>query len=337
MKYNTARVMEHWSEVDCSELERTFHKFPPIRDRSCELVFGESNAGEPDWAEKWTVEKYLRHSIPFDKCLSVGCGFGSVERSLAKLDVAREIVGTDIAPGAIEEAKRRAEAEHLSNIRYYVADLNREQLPSDEYDVIWANGSLHHMADVDGVVSRLYSALRDGGYLVANEYVGPQYQQIESRQQELVNAAKHLLPRDLRGKVLYPRPNGQSILARAIRSARRRLRERRHNEVYGVLWERQPVEDFLAKDPSECVGSHLVIPALKKHFEHVDVRYFNGSLLFYALDATFYENYDPRNPRHVNALKMLFYVEDALAEAGEIAQDNAHIICRKGREVLSRV
>ena len=192
------------------------------------------------------------------------------------------------------------------------------------------------MADVHGVVSKLYAALREGGYLVANEYVGPKYQQIGARQQELVNAAKHLLPPELRGKVLYPRPNGQSTLSRAIRSARRRLREHRRNQVYEVLWERQPVEDFLAKDPSECVGSHLVVPALRQYFEHVDVRYFNGSILFYALDATFYENFNPRNAMHVTALQMLFDVEDALGATGEIAQDNAHIICRKGREGLSR-
>ncbi len=96
------------------------------------------------------------------------------------------------------------------------------------------------------------------------------------------------------------------------------------------------MEDFLAKDPSECVGSHLVIPALRKHFDHVDVRYFNGSILLHALDATFYENFDPRDPKHVTALQMLFDIEDTLAATGEIAQDNAHIICRKGRAGLSR-
>ena len=336
MKYDVARVMQHWSDVDCSSLEWAFHKFPPIRARSCQLVFGEPDP-DPEWAQKWTVERYFKDSIPFGKCLSVCCGFGSVERALAGLSVAREFVGIDIAPGAIEEAARRAKDANLNNITYRVADLNSVHLPRDEYDLIWANGALHHIEQSDKVISKLYASLRDGGYLVANEYVGPKYQQIGERQQELVNAAKHLLPADLRGKVIWPWPHGSSVLSKGIRFIRRRIGQRWRNPVYEHLWERQPVEDFLSSDPSECVGSHLVIPTLMKHFDHVDVRYFNGSLAFYALDDTFYEHFDRRNPRHTAALQMLFDLEDALVSSGELSQDNAHIVCRKGSIGLPRV
>jgi SAM-dependent methyltransferase len=329
MKYNSDLVKNHWSTVDCSASEKNFYCFPAIRTRSCQLIFNETDATERAWCEYWTVEKYLKDSMPFEKCLSICCGFGEVERILSKLQVAKKIIGTDIAPGAVEEAKRRATADKLGNIEYFVADLNQKQVPLDEYDLIWANGALHHIADLDGVISRLHAAMRDGGYLVSNEYVGPRYQQIGTRQQELVNAVKHLLPPELRAKALCEKPEGNSIMAKTMRYARRKLERKRSGQIYEILWESQPVAHFLATDPSECVNSDQIIPTLKKYFDEVEVKFYNGSILFYALDSKFYDNFDARNTNHRAILQMLFHIEDTLAATGEINQDNAHIICRK--------
>ncbi len=329
MIYNTELVKNHWSTVDCSASEKNFYCFPPIRTRSCQFIFNENDATDRSWCEYWTIEKYLKDSMPLEKCLSICCGFGAVERTLAKLKVARRIVGTDIAPGAIEEARRRAAANNFDNIEYYVADLNNEQLQSSEYDLIWANGALHHIADLNGVISKLYTALKNGGHLVSNEYVGPRYQQIGTRQQELVNAVKYLLPPELRGKSTCERPYGNSFKAKAMRYARRKLAWRRAEQIYETLWERPTIEYFMATDPSECVNSDNIIPTLKKYFDEVEVRYFNGSILCYALDSVFYENFDSQNKRHTAILQMLFDIEDNLAATGDINQDNAHIICRK--------
>ena len=329
MTYDTSLVKDHWSTVDCSDSDKNFYCFPPIRTRSCQLIFNESDATSRDWCEYWTVEKYLKNSIPLEKCLSICCGFGEVERTLAKLNVAKKFVGTDIAPGAIEEAKKRAQANNLDNIEYYVADLNNEVLPSNEYDLIWANGALHHIADLDGVIPKLYGALRSGGYLVSNEYVDPKYQQIGTRQQELINAVKHLLPPELRGRTTIENPYGNSLKARALRYAKRKLKWKKTGDIYEILYKCPPVEYFMATDPSECVNSDNIMPTLEKYFNEVDVRYYNGSIISHALDSTFYNNYDARNPKHSAILKMLFNIEDILTAAGEVNQDNAHIICQK--------
>ncbi len=321
------KVKDHWSTVDCSASEKNFYCFPVIRTRSCQLIFNESDATRRDWCEYWTAEKYLKSNMPFDKCLSICCGFGEVERTLAKLHVARTIVGTDIAPGAIEEARRRAKAEGLENIKYYVSDLNNERLAPNEYDLIYANGALHHIANLERVVPELHSALHAGGYLVSNEYVGPKYQQIGVRQQEIVNAAKHLLPPELRGKAFIRKPYGNSLVARAIRYGRRNCTGT--SQIYEILYEKPPLAHFLSTDPSECVSSDRIIPTLKHYFDEVEVKYFNGSILQYALDNRFYDNFTPSNAKHRGALQMLFELEDAFAATGELNQDNAHIICRK--------
>lgn len=296
------------------------------------MIFNEPDASELSWCEHYTVQNCLKDSLPFKKCLSICCGFGQVERTLARYQVAEKIVGTDIASGAIEEAKKRAEAEKLDNIDYYVADLNTEELPFQEYDLIWANGALHHIADLERVIPKLHQSMKVDGVLVSNEYVGPKYQQIGTRQQELVNAVKHLLPPELRGKDICRWPYGDSLAKKALRYASRIPERMRPDGIYDVLWRRRSEAFFLASDPSECVGSDRIIPTLKKYFDQVEIRYFNGSLLFYALDQNFFDNFDSANSKHVATLQMLFDLEDALVAAGEIGHDHAHIICRKTRE-----
>lgn len=330
MAYNTELVKQYWSEKDCSESEKNFYLFPAIRKRSCKLIFNEDDASNRIWCEYYTVEKYLKSRLPFEKCLSICCGFGKTERTLAKLQAAKKFVGTDIAPGALEEAKKRAQAEGVENVEYFPADLNTYQLPDEEYDLVWANGALHHITELDLVVSKLHKTMRIGGYLISNEYVGPKYQQISPRQQELVNAVKHLLPPELRGKALSRTPYGGSIFAKGIRYLKRLLEGNPRGGIYDALWEMPPVEFYLKTDPSECVGSHLIIPTLKKYFD-VEVRYYNGSILSYALDKNFFQNFDESNRKHVEILEMLFRIEDSLVSSGEINHDHAHIICHKVR------
>lgn len=89
------------------------------------------------------------------------------------------------------------------------------------------------------------------------------------------------------------------------------------------------IEEFLKQDPSESVNASNIIPTLAKHFNNMEVKYFDGSVLYYALDEHFYNNFDSNNPKHRTILEMLFKIEDDLIASGEIGRHNAHIICKK--------
>lgn len=331
--YDKKLVEDFWSKVDCSSSDKNFYCFPPIRARSCKLIFGEGDAGRRDWCEYWTVEKYLKDKIPFEKCLSICCGFGEIERILSRLNVAHKIVGTDIAPGAIQKARENAIAEQLTNIEYYVADLNEERLPEKQYDIIWANGALHHIKELDFVIQNLKNALKDGGYLISNEYVGPNYQQLGERQQEIINAVKHLLPIELclknTNQVQHVAEN--SIFSKIMRYLRGKDDElqKENDKIYGEIWQMPSIDYFLSYDPSECVNSNNIIPILRNHFDIVDIKYFDGSIVMYALDSQFYNNYDFNNSNHKKLLELLFNIEHTFIEIGELPRDNAHIICKK--------
>lgn len=337
--YSKNLVEDCWSKNDCSATDKHFYRFPAIRSRSCKLIFNESDATRTDWVEFWTIEKYLKNSIPFEKCLSICCGFGETERNLSKLKAANKIIGMDIATNAIDQARKRAKAERLDNIEYCISDLNTVDLPEQEYDLIWANGALHHIKELDNVLHKLTRALKSGGYLIANEYIGPKYQQLGKRQIEIINAAKHLLPPELRENpqfnqqgILEKPAFGNSFLIKALYWVIRHVQRNDQSYVpnpYAQIYQLTPIQYFLETDPSECISSDKILSLLKKHYNLVDVRNYNGSILCYALDTAFYNNYDINNSQHQKILELLFHIEDALIANGELQSDNAHIICRK--------
>lgn len=301
-----------------------------MRSRSCKLIFGENDLKRKDWCEYWTIEKYLKNRIPFEKALSICCGFGHVERSLSKLNVANKIIGTDTAPGAIEEAKKLAKEGHIDNIDYYVSDLNIETIGNNEYDLIWANGALHHIKELKFAILNIYNALKPGGYLIANEYVGPNYQQIGKRQEEIIKAIILLLPKELKRQYKYQMDYTDRSLENIIKTVIKKMLNKVHAVIDNKpLWSKPTVNYFLKTDPSECVNSENIIPILNETFNDVIVKYFHGSILCYALGREFYNHYDFENVNHKILLELLFKMEDVFIEMGELTPDNAHIICNK--------
>jgi SAM-dependent methyltransferase len=95
---------------------------------------------------------------PHSRVLSLGCGIGDTELLLAPL--VREVVGVDLSPAAVRQA--RADAAHLG-----IANARFEQGASVEgrFDVVIAIFFLHHLPDDDleALPTHLQKALVPGG------------------------------------------------------------------------------------------------------------------------------------------------------------------------------
>jgi len=320
-----------------SDLSRSFFGFPPLLRYTQELI-----GGDPDRdCYQWTVDTYLSERLPVPRALSLACGHGHVERLLAERGVFRECLGLDLAPGAIEQARRLAAGAGLENLQYRVADLNRLQLEPGSFDLILAVGALHHVSDLEHVLDEVHRALSPGGLLVSNEYIGPDRWQVSPRQYELINAAIHLIPPDLRERReenhwppwLWPLAKLEPRLARrrlnplAPLHALRRLLIRR--PAFGRLYDPPPPWYWMLRDPSEGVHASQIVSSIRRRFEDVNVRPYNGSILYFALDQAFYERYDDSNPRHRRVLDMLCEIERELVALGEVPSAAAHIVARK--------
>ncbi|MES1240758.1 MAG: methyltransferase domain-containing protein [Acidobacteriota bacterium] len=262
------------------------------------------------WAEA-CVRECLAGRTPVERMLSVGCGTGELERTLARLNAFRECDAWDIAPGGIEAARRLAREEGFGHIRYEVRDVTSADLPPERYDAVWFESSLHHIEPLERVCEQVARTLKPDGFLFLNEYVGPSAFAFSDRQKELIRAAFALIPARFRRSF---EPGGPERLASAPIPTPAEVR---------------------AEDPTESVRSADILAVVPDYFDVVFRRETGGTLLQFLLHGIA-GNFHDGDPESLRILRMLFEIEDALLETGEVRSDFMVLAARPRRPVVAK-
>jgi 2-polyprenyl-3-methyl-5-hydroxy-6-metoxy-1,4-benzoquinol methylase len=111
------------------------------------------------------------------KVLEIGCGYGYLSLELARngLDVA----GVDLSPRSIEIAKKYAREnpfkKNFGSLKYKAGNVLAMNLGKNEYDSVVFFGSLHHMPNINRVLSKVHAALKKGGNLIVCEPVSENF------------------------------------------------------------------------------------------------------------------------------------------------------------------
>jgi ubiquinone/menaquinone biosynthesis C-methylase UbiE len=94
--------------------------------------------------------------------LDLGCGDGRFARAAAEAGAA-DVVGVDVAPGAI--ARAEAASAGTERVRFAVVD---DDLPFADasFDLVWCSEVLEHVVDTARLLSEARRVLRTGGPLV---------------------------------------------------------------------------------------------------------------------------------------------------------------------------
>ena len=239
--------------------------------------------GNPDLAPTpWAYQTFVGKK-PVENMLEIGCLEGTKLVGMYEAGFTRAGVGVDVAAGAIERGQRKHS--HLSGqIELRVMDLNEPVLPQNTFDVVLANGVLHHIEQLESCLSNLYGCLKVGGYLFASEFTGPSRYRYSEQSIELINRGRELLPNELRSAT----PFSPSKLA-----------------------------GKLAADPSESIRSEELIDLVPKFFDRVIIRPYGGNILARALDQTFFENFNPERSEHQSAVDRLIRYERGVLENGD--------------------
>lgn len=106
------------------------------------------------------------------KMLDLGCGTGALAVFLAKQGF--DVLGVDISPTAIEEARWQAAAREVQ-VDFQVADVCTSNLPEESFDLITDNHFLHCIVFSEeraNVLGRIYALLRPGGQYWIETMVG---------------------------------------------------------------------------------------------------------------------------------------------------------------------
>jgi ubiquinone/menaquinone biosynthesis C-methylase UbiE len=100
-----------------------------------------------------------------DRLLDVGCGTGAASRAAASL--AASVVGIDLSPEMIQNA--RDLAEDLDNVTFEIADAERLPFDDDAFTALLCSNAFHHYPDPRRAVDEMTRVLGPGGRIVLGD------------------------------------------------------------------------------------------------------------------------------------------------------------------------
>ncbi|MEX0880995.1 MAG: class I SAM-dependent methyltransferase [Thermoanaerobaculia bacterium] len=244
--------------------------------------------GDPNrWPMEWFADKYVPAALPLG--LSVGCGTGLLERDVFVKGICERVEGVDFSPEAITEARRGAEEAGLARrLDYRVEDINAIRLPRQAYDIVFFHGSLHHIRNVERVLEEVHAALKPGGLIFLDEYMGPSRSEWREAEWGFARSAFDALPEELKNRPELAIP--------------------------------LPMDD-----PSESVRSSAILPAARRLFATLEDRPYGGNILWFVFPCL---DIARLREDRTDALSRLIALEDHLLEKGWVESYFRVIVAR---------
>lgn len=185
---------------------------PLVRDYINESISGPGGG----WPLDWFQRTYPRS---FPKGLSIGCGTGALERDAIRRGICSVMEGLDASDVSLGVARAEGEKEGMVRLLTYRAvDFNDLDLPTNAYDIIFFHQSLHHVSRVERLLRKVHAALREGGVLYLDEFVGPSRTYWNERRIAWYRALYQMLPRPVRYFDEFAMPVQYDDLSEALRS-----------------------------------------------------------------------------------------------------------------------
>lgn len=216
--------------------------------------------------------------------ISFGSGDCSHELELAQYECFSDVTCVDIAPNRLKTARDNVNESHKAQL-HFINESIYDFRPETTYDIVFFNASLHHFKEIHELIaSFIIPILNNDGLLVINEYVGADRLQFPQHQMKAINQALQFIPKKYR---------------------KRYKRNAFKNRFYGSGLLR-----MIIADPSECVDSSSILPAIHKHFTTIEEKSYGGNILMNALKDISY-HFEELNPEKQQILNELFDLEDA--------------------------
>ena len=290
------RTADYWSEQ--FEAMRTDQSYW-MNNQLIEQATYRLMTGTHDHWLGWLLNAYFtQHS--FARSLSLCCGDGAHEIQLYQSGKVQCVTGFDISAGAIEQAVARFKkiSAPTDRYRFDVRDVNALELEGT-FDLILSTGALHHTTNLEDLLGKVDRLLETNGYFIIVEFIGPNRFQWTDRQVEIANRILGTLD------PFY-------------------LRDGAHTR-----FERPSIESMLSSDPSEAVRSTDVYPLVKKHFDVLYERFYNGTLL-HQLHPLLNTDLANRGQRDFDSIiRLILLMEDLLIKNQVLPSDFVFAIAQK--------
>lgn len=111
----------------------------------------------------------LPHLTPGTSLLDVGCGPGTLTVDLAAHVAPGRVVGVDVTPQTVEQARAYAAQVGATEVTFVAGDLRELALPPASFDVVHAHQVLQHLPDPVAALRSMATFVRPGGLVAARD------------------------------------------------------------------------------------------------------------------------------------------------------------------------
>ena len=114
--------------------------------------------------------KNLQEHIKLSKdanILDYGCGTGFISFSLST--ETNNITGMDYSMGMINQFNKKANELDYSNIKAIQHNMNEDELPKNQFDLVISSMTMHHIKDTNMFAKKCYDSLKENGIVCIND------------------------------------------------------------------------------------------------------------------------------------------------------------------------
>jgi ubiquinone/menaquinone biosynthesis C-methylase UbiE len=128
-------------------------------------------AAHADKRADWLAEQVRRFVEPSgdERALDAGTGTGALAFALAPL--VREVVGVDLVPELLAEA--RARAGPFPNVEFLEGDITSLSFDDESFDLAASGSTIHHVPRPELLVAELTRVTRRGGAILVVDQIAP--------------------------------------------------------------------------------------------------------------------------------------------------------------------
>ena len=237
------------------------------------------------------------------RVLSLGCGYGGHDLEIARsCQRSGELIAVDLNPRVYDAASRRAAAEGLP-IVFQSLDLNHLSIQPGYFDVIYAVASIHHILNLEHLLTQIRDGLKDDGRLIVVDIIGKN--QVEFWRENVEYAAKVVK---------------RLAVRHGLVSGRRPFR-RLFFDPYTVI---SPYVEPQDQTGMEGIRQEEIAPLLDRWFEPEKVFYYDAFMRLLCTNPTIGPQLDPDVVKYRRILESL--IEEDFLEKSKIRQESHSLL-----------
>lgn len=132
-------------------------------------LHGDNSALTTRWHTVRRADKqglfFLPYLYPGMTLLDCGCGSGSITVGLAGIVEPGQVIGIDLSPVEIDRARRNAEQQRVTNVRFDTGDIYHLGYADDTFDAIFCHNVLEHQDKPFAALLEMKRVLKPGGVI----------------------------------------------------------------------------------------------------------------------------------------------------------------------------